>query len=155
MKARNAICLATLAAAAIACDSSSSSDPKTISRDALNPPSGLMTITGDKQIQLTWKTGNTEKEFQGYDIFAVKGTLASLGTPGYPKNLSATLAAGAQVPRCVDNTALFESSASRPRPPTAKATPRPRPAPRTRKRASPTTRRRRTRRRPRRSSPTS
>jgi hypothetical protein len=44
----------------VACDESSSKDPATATRDALNPPSGLVTVTWDKKIELRWQSMNAE-----------------------------------------------------------------------------------------------
>ncbi len=94
--------------AAWACDKSSSSDPETTQRDDLNPPSNLVTVTGDGKIELRWNAANAEDDFKGYHVFIAKSSIADLGTPGYPKILTADLTKGAQIPRCKDNSAIFE-----------------------------------------------
>jgi len=68
----------------------------------------LVTVTLDKKIQLRWNAQNAESDFKGYHVFAYKGVITDLGTPAYPVNLSVDLTKNGQIPRCKDNTAIFE-----------------------------------------------
>ena len=92
-----------------ACDPATSKDPQTLSRDALNPPSGLVTVTGDKQIELRWQATNVEEDFKGYRVFAVAKKIDELPVPAYPKDYSLTKLRTGSVPRCDKNTTLFEA----------------------------------------------
>lgn len=102
--------LMTLAVLGLAACGTDSSNPKTQGMADLNPPRKLVTVTGDKQIQLWWSSGNVEDGFKGYSVFAYKGTMASLltalptGTSLYPKSVN--LATGS-IPRCKDNNTIF------------------------------------------------
>ncbi len=107
-----ALTIGTLGLVIAACDSGSSSDPATVSRDALNPPSGLYTVTNHNSLELRWKAANAEDEFKGFHVFAVKGSTATLAAvaPTFPKQIvpAPTLTTGS-FPRCLDNTKLFEA----------------------------------------------
>ena len=97
--------LAALSLTTVACDKSTSSNPATVLRSDLNSPNGLVTVTGNKQIELLWLTGNAEKDFKGYHVFAVAKAKADVPAPAYPAG--ATLDEG--IPRCVANTTTFEA----------------------------------------------
>ena len=96
-----------------ACNNATSSDPATTERSALNPPTSLVSFTGDSKLTLRFAAANTEKEFQGYDIFIVAKTVNSVtsGKTYYPSSAQIDPAAGgiASIPRCKDNTAVFEA----------------------------------------------
>lgn len=98
----------SLAAAltALGCQGSAS-DPKTLDRSDLNSPGTVETVTGDKSIQVRFPTGNFEKDFQGYYVFASTKSLAALtALVKYPSGADATTAG---IPRCADNSAFFEA----------------------------------------------
>jgi len=89
----------------------SAGDPKTLTRDELNPPSGLVTVTGDKQIELRWLGANTEDGLQGYQVFGytentndgTSGPLVTvLSKVAYPKP-----GVNTAIPRCKDNDEVF------------------------------------------------
>jgi len=96
-----------------ACSSATSSDPATTERSALNPPTSLASWTGDGKLTLRFDGANTEKEFQGYDVFLVAKTVKTIvdGKTLYPSNAGIDPAAGgvASIPRCKENTAVFEA----------------------------------------------
>ena len=97
---------ATAALAGSACSKSTAANPSTSNRDELNPPAGLITVTGDKKLQLRWSAANAEGDFKGYHVFVYKGTVASLkSSAAYPSG--ADLTKGAQIPRCASNNAVF------------------------------------------------
>lgn len=101
--------LGLVVAGIAACDSATSKDPETLSRDALNPPSGLVTVTGDQKIELRWQAMNAEEDFKGYRVFAVAKKLADLNAPTYPTGYTLDKLKAGSVPRCDKNTALFEA----------------------------------------------
>ncbi len=103
MKLSKIIPICALAAAAIACDEGSSSNPATATRGDLNPPTGLISLTGDSEVTLRWLGNNTEDDFKGYHVLMGEGDFSSW-TPAYPDN--ANLANGS-VPRCAKNNAVF------------------------------------------------
>ena len=43
-----------------ACNNATSSDPATTERSALNPPTSLVSLTGDKKLTLRFAAANTE-----------------------------------------------------------------------------------------------
>jgi hypothetical protein len=97
--------------ALVACDGKKD-DPKTFSANDLNPPNGLITMTGDKSITLRWTSANTEEDFQGFHVFGVKKKLSTVQalTHTYPKlNNKIVDVASGSLPRCADNTLLFEA----------------------------------------------
>ena len=98
---------AALIFAAAACGDGESSNPATESRSDLNPPSGLVSLTGDGQVTLRWKGNNTEDAFQGYHVFAYKGDVTTETAKVKYPNANVSLAQGS-LPRCKDNSALFE-----------------------------------------------
>lgn len=105
---RRIISLGLALLATTACDKSSSSDPATASRNDLNPPSGLVTVTGDKQIELRWQAMNAEEDFKGYRVFAVAKSLSELSQPQYPEGYSLDKLKKGSIPRCDKNSILFE-----------------------------------------------
>ncbi len=105
--------IGALALVAAGCDKGSTSDPKTLNRNELNPPSGLVSVTDKDGLELRWNAANAEDELQGYDVFVVKATLDAVKTANptlYPSTVvpKPTLDGGS-FPRCKDNTKLFES----------------------------------------------
>jgi hypothetical protein len=101
--------ISVLALAATACDEASKSNPATAARDDLNPPTGLVSLTGDTTVTLRWLGNNTEDDFKGYHVFMAEGdfsgkTGGTAWTATYPKG--ANLETGS-VPRCKDNNTLF------------------------------------------------
>ena len=85
----------------------SASDPKTLDMKDLNSPGIVETVTGDKTLQLRFNTGNFEKEFRGYYIFATTTSLEALKKLViYPAGVDITKAG---IPRCVDNSPFFEA----------------------------------------------
>ena len=97
-----------------ACNNATSSDPATTERSALNPPTSLVSLTGDSKLTLRFAAANTEKDFQGYDVFLVANKTVNSITGGktyYPSNAQIDPAASgvASIPRCKDNTAVFEA----------------------------------------------
>jgi hypothetical protein len=110
MKRVISICIAALSFSLAACDSGSTSDPATAGRDDLNPPSGLITVTGDKQIELRFSTANAEGEdFKGYHVFAAKSSAVESATVGYPVGATLDKLGQMSIPRCVTNTSLFQA----------------------------------------------
>jgi hypothetical protein len=107
MKRFLALSFAALAVAA--CDEASSKDPATATRDALNPPSGLVTVTWDKKVELRWQAMNAEEDFKGFRVFAVAKPLSGLTAPAYPAGYSLEKLRSGSVPRCDQNSALFEA----------------------------------------------
>jgi hypothetical protein len=107
------LAVGALALGATACDDGSTGNPSTTARNELNPPSGLVTITGDTSVTLRWMGNNTEDDFKGYNVFVAEGdytgTIVSgtKWTAAYPKN--ADLMKGS-IPRCKDNSAIFETN---------------------------------------------
>src|SRR5688500_490952 len=110
MSLRHYFTLALLGAFLIACDGKKS-DPKTVTPSDLNPPNGLVTISGSAEtgITLHWKAANTEEGFQGYNVFAVKKSLADVQALPHTYPSTVDLATGS-IPRCADNTAVFQAS---------------------------------------------
>lgn len=106
---RRIISLGLAIIATTACDRSTSSDPATATRNDLNPPSGLVTVTGDKQIELRWQAMNAEEDFKGYRVFAVAKALSELSQPSYPEGFSLDKLKKGSIPRCDKNSTLFES----------------------------------------------
>jgi hypothetical protein len=107
------LALGAIALGAAACDEGSTSNPSTSARGELNPPAGLVTITGDAAVTLRWLGNNTEDGFKGYNVFVAdgdfSGTIVSgtAWTASYPAN--ANLAKGS-IPRCKDNNAIFQTN---------------------------------------------
>jgi hypothetical protein len=104
--------LGALALVAAGCDSGSTSDPATVTRSELNPPTGLVSVTDKDGLELRWDAANAEDELQGYDVFVIKSTLATVkgNAPAFPKNITPTPTLdGGAFPRCLDNTKLFEA----------------------------------------------
>lgn len=102
--------LSLVALASTACDEATTNNPGTAARDDLNPPTGLVTITGDKSVTLRWLGNNTEADFQGYQVFMAKGDVTGMlgsaaWTAVYPTGNSLT---SGSVPRCKDNNDLFK-----------------------------------------------
>ncbi len=91
---------------AAACDKGETGDPATEDRSDLNPPSGLVSITGDGQITLRWRGNNTEDDFKGYDVFMYAGDITE-GTDLYSFPSADADLAQASLPRCADNSSLF------------------------------------------------
>ena len=98
------------AAAVLAACGGSAGDPKTLTKDELNPPSGLVTVTGDKQIELRWLGNNTEDGLQGYQVFGYKDN------PDDPKSAYEEVVSrikypkagvNSAIPRCKDNDEVF------------------------------------------------
>jgi hypothetical protein len=104
------LAVGVLALVASACDEGSTGNPSTLARGELNPPSGLMTITGDTSVTLRWMGNNTEDDFKGYNVFVAEGdytgtiVTGAAWTAAYPAN--ANLASGS-IPRCKDNSEIF------------------------------------------------
>lgn len=101
--------ISVIALAASACDEASKSNPATAARDDLNPPTGLVSLTGDTTVTLRWLGNNTEDDFKGYDVFMAEGDYSgkiggTAWTAGYPTG--ANLMTGS-VPRCKLNSDLF------------------------------------------------
>lgn len=100
--------LLTLGALAlVACDKGTTTDPTTVNRSELNPPSGLITVTDKAGVELRWDAANAEDELAGYDVFVIKADIKDLSPPSYPTNLAKTLAKGS-FPRCKDNSDFFK-----------------------------------------------
>lgn len=105
--------IGAIALAASACDEASKSNPSTAARGDLNPPTGLVSITGDTTVTLRWLGNNTEDDFKGYHVFMADGDFAgkypagTAWTASYPAG--ASLATGS-IPRCKDNSAVFETN---------------------------------------------
>lgn len=95
--------------AVVACDEATSKDPATATRDALNPPSALASVTWDKKIELRWQAMNAEEDFKGFRVFAVAKPLSGLTAPAYPAGYSLEKLRSGSVPRCDQNSALFEA----------------------------------------------
>jgi hypothetical protein len=95
--------------AVVACDEATSKDPATATRDALNPPSGLVSVTWDKKIELRWQAMNAEEDFKGFRVFAVAKPLSGLTAPAYPAGYSIEKLRSGSAPRCDQNSALFEA----------------------------------------------
>lgn len=104
MKVRYLLGVAAMGMLLVGCDEDSASDPATATRDALNPPQGLISLTGDKKLELRWQTGNAEEELVGYHVFVkqLDGGIADVPKATYPK------AAAASFPRCKENSTVFE-----------------------------------------------
>lgn len=87
--------------------SGSTDDPSTEERSDFNPPSGLVSLTGDSQITLRWRANNTEKDFKGFHVFAYKGDITEgkdlFAYPSATLNLLQN-----SLPHCEKNTDLFE-----------------------------------------------
>lgn len=84
----------------------SAGDPETIDQTDLNPPGALVSVTDSEKIELRWTTGNGEKNFKGYYVFATKSSLAELASHvKYPEG--ADTSAGVSIPRCSDNNEFF------------------------------------------------
>lgn len=102
-----------LALGAAACDDGSTGNPSTSARNELNPPSGLVTVTGDTSVTLRWMGNNTEDDFQGYNVFVAEGDYSGTIVSGtkweaaYPKNVNLTTGS---IPRCKGNNAIFETN---------------------------------------------
>jgi hypothetical protein len=111
-KLRMILSVAAIAAYATGCDDGTTSNPSTAARGDLNPPTGLMTLTGDTSVTLRWLGNNTEDDFKGYNVFYVAGDYTgtyggTAWTASYPAG--ANLAKGS-IPRCKDNNAIFETA---------------------------------------------
>lgn len=108
------ICIASIGAIALvasACDKGTTSDPATVSRSTLNPPTGLISVTDKDGLELRWDAANAEDDVKGYDVFVIKGTLAALTAPSFPKNITPTpTLAGGSFPRCKDNSDFFKTN---------------------------------------------
>ena len=108
MKRLIAISIAALSMSLSACDKGTTSDPATASRDDLNPPNSLITVTGNNQVELRFNVGNAEgEEFKGYHVFAIKKTLSELPAPTYPAGMTVAKLATTSVPKCAGNSDLF------------------------------------------------
>lgn len=99
-----------LAGLLVACDGGSSDDPATVSRDGLNPPADLQTLTGSGSIEVWWRAQNAEEDFQGFYVFGTTKTIEELEEtsikPNYPTTgVDMTLAG---FPRCALNSKFFE-----------------------------------------------
>ncbi len=106
-KYKTALSAALLCFSMLGCDKGTSSDPTTDDQSEFNPPGQLQTVTGDGKIELRWIAGNGEKDFQGYHVFGAKLTVAEVKELAtFPTG--ADISAGASIPRCKDNSALFE-----------------------------------------------
>jgi hypothetical protein len=101
------LALGLTALAVVACDEASSKDPATATRDALNPPSGLVSVTWDKKIELRWQAMNAEEDFKGFRVFAVAKPISALPAPTYPAGYTLDKLRTGAVPRCDQNSALF------------------------------------------------
>ncbi len=107
------LAVGALALSASACDEGSKGNPSTAARGDLNPPSGLVTITGDTSVTLRWLGNNTEDDFKGYNVFVAEGDYSGTVVAGtawtatYPANANLTTGS---VPRCKDNSAIFETN---------------------------------------------
>lgn len=58
--------------------SGSTSDPKTISKDDLNPPFNLVSITDDSKMILQWNISNTEDDLVGFNVYVTEGKIADM-----------------------------------------------------------------------------
>jgi hypothetical protein len=98
------------AAGVLAACGGSAGDPKTLTKDELNPPSGLVTVTGDKQIELRWLGNNTEDDLRGYQVFGYKDN-ADDSKSAYEEVVSRIkypkAGVNSAIPRCKDNDEVF------------------------------------------------
>lgn len=86
------------------------SNPKTVTKDELNPPGDIRTVTRDSSIELRWSAANVEEDFRGYYVFGIKKSdyeAKAKGKGVYPKGKANPETAG--IPRCKDNSAFFEA----------------------------------------------
>ncbi len=109
MKLKN-IFISSITFLALAACGGESSNPDTASRDDLQSPKDLLSVTGDSKIELRWTGFNAEKELRGYHVFGAATTLADLASKvTYPKTYSVSELADAAIPRCEGNSAFFEA----------------------------------------------
>ncbi len=100
---------ATIGVLFFGCGKGTTADPETLTKDALNPPGNLFTVTKSAEIELRWTTGNAEDEFKGYFVFGTTKTFAELkALVKYPTG-AADKIDRVGIPRCVDNSKFFEA----------------------------------------------